>query len=134
MSSLNTSNTVSPSVDVVGALGLVVTSVGRMPSTLWSASISDRGVGEVGVDATVLPVAVDGTAGELVRLDRDAVRGRVAHRQHSCSCTPSWSCSWRPCRLAAFAVPSKSSSSSGLPVMSTAASKVTVAATLSLMA
>ena len=28
----------------------------------------------------VLPVAVDGAAGELVRRDRDAVRGRVAHQ------------------------------------------------------
>ena len=37
-------------------------------------------------------------------------------------------------QVAAFAVPSKSSSSCGLPVMSTAASKVTVAATLSPMA
>ena len=37
-------------------------------------------------------------------------------------------------QAAAFAVPSKSSSSCGLPVMSTAASKVTVAATASPMA
>ena len=50
----------------------------------------------------VLPVAVDRAAGELVRRDRDAVRGRVAHRP-PCSCTPSWLCSWRSVQPAAFA-------------------------------
>ena len=46
---------------------------------------------------------------------------------HRRSCTPSWSCSWRWCRLPFSRVPAKSSSSCGVPVMSTAALKVTVA-------
>ena len=56
MASLNTSNTVSPSVDVVGASVPVVTSVGRMPSTLCEASIMTAVW--VRSAAVVLPVAV----------------------------------------------------------------------------
>ena len=73
MSSLNTSNTVSPSVDVVGASLPVVTSVGRMPSTLCPASIMTAVWVEVGGDGRAAG-GVDRAAGELVRRDRDAVR------------------------------------------------------------
>ena len=57
MSSLNTSNTVSPSLDVAGASVPVVTSVGRMPSTLCPASIATASWSRSAA-AVVLPVAV----------------------------------------------------------------------------
>ena len=56
MSSLNTSNTVSPSVDVVGASLPVVTSVGRMPSTVCPASRATA-VWSRSAVMVVLPVA-----------------------------------------------------------------------------
>ena len=56
MSSLNVRITFVPSVDVVGASGLVVTSVGRMPSTLCPASIATA-VWSRSALMVVLPVA-----------------------------------------------------------------------------
>ena len=46
-----------PSVDVVGASAPVVTSVGRMPSTLWLASIKTAPWSRSAL-TVVLPVAV----------------------------------------------------------------------------
>ena len=57
MSSLNVSITVVPSVDVVGASLPVVTSVGRMPSTLCPASIATATWLRSAL-TVVLPVAV----------------------------------------------------------------------------
>ena len=78
MSSLNVRTTFVPSADVVGASAPVVTSVGRMPSTLCAGSIATATWSRSAV-MVVLPVAVDraAVARELVRRDRDAVRGRV---------------------------------------------------------
>ena len=56
MSSLNVRITFVPSVDVFGASEPVVTSVGRMPSTLCPASIATA-VWSRSAVATVLPVA-----------------------------------------------------------------------------
>ena len=56
MSSLNVRITSVPSVDVFGASVPVVTSVGRMPSTVWSASIATAVWSRSAVMA-VLPVA-----------------------------------------------------------------------------
>ena len=56
MSSLNVRITFAPSVDVVGASLPVVTSVGRMPSTLWSASMATA-VWSRSALTVVLPVA-----------------------------------------------------------------------------
>ena len=57
MVSLNARNTASPSVDVVGASVPVVRSVGRMPSTLWSAAIATN-VWSRSAFMVVLPVAL----------------------------------------------------------------------------
>ena len=56
MSSLNVRRTFVPSVDVLGASLPVVTSVGRMPSTLCPASIATAAWSRS--TAVVLPVAV----------------------------------------------------------------------------
>ena len=57
MSSLNVRITFVPSVDVVGASAPVVTSVGRMPSTLCAASIATAAWARTAL-LVVLPVAV----------------------------------------------------------------------------
>ena len=57
MSSLNVRITFVPSVDVVGASAPVVTSVGRMPSTLCAASIATAAWARSAL-LVVLPVAV----------------------------------------------------------------------------
>ena len=57
MVSLNVRITCVPSVDVVGASVPVVTSVGRMPSTFWLASIATAAWARSAL-RVVLPVAV----------------------------------------------------------------------------
>ena len=128
--SLNVRITCVPSVDVVGASLPVVTSVGRMPSTLWSSSIATAAWSRSAV-AVVLPVAVMAPpVSVFAAIATPFWAESPSTTLYSHTIVVVFVAAVQP---AAFAVPSKSSSSCGVPVMSTAASKVTVAWTNSLM-